>query len=68
MIMKAKGEVNKACAMAQFKTRAAGQAAIDALHEKYTFEGAERPISIKWADPPPKAPGSRRPGRHLPTS
>ena len=61
-VMKAKGGVSKGCAMARFKTRAAGQAAIDALHEKYTFEGAEQPISIKWADPPPKAPGQAQAG------
>ena len=49
-IMKGKRGVSKGCAMARFKTRATGQAAIDALHEKYTFEGAEQSICIKWAD------------------
>jgi CUG-BP- and ETR3-like factor len=51
-VMKAKGGTSKGCALVKFKDKAAGQRCIDELHEKHTFEGAERPIIVKWADPP----------------
>jgi RNA recognition motif-containing protein len=51
-ILKAKGGVSKACAMVTFKARASGQAAIDEMHEKFTFDGADRTCSITWAEPP----------------
>ena len=51
-VMKAKGGANKACAMVKFKTKEAGQAAINELHEQHTFEGAEKPIIVKWAEAP----------------
>ena len=51
-VMKAKGGASKGCAMVHLKSRAVGQTAIDALHQKYTFEGGDRPIIVKFADPP----------------
>jgi RNA recognition motif-containing protein len=51
-VMKTTGASSKGCALVKFKDKASGQRCIDELHKKHTFEGAERPIVVKWHDPP----------------
>jgi hypothetical protein len=43
--------LSKACGFVTMATRQAAVAAMEALDEKHTMEGASTPIAIKWADP-----------------
>eukprot|EP00271_Cylindrocystis_brebissonii_P005206 TRINITY_DN17172_c0_g1_i1.p1 TRINITY_DN17172_c0_g1~~TRINITY_DN17172_c0_g1_i1.p1 ORF type:complete len:688 (+),score=262.13 TRINITY_DN17172_c0_g1_i1:187-2250(+) len=56
-IMRDQEKMSRGCAFVKFHSRETAQAAIDGLHGKFTAEGMEQPVAVRFADPKRQRPG-----------